>query len=81
MTVHKAQGSEFDCVLLILPDRDSPVITRELIYTGVTRASKRMDVWFNEDVLRAAVIRQAIRRSGLGDALAANESPELFMLD
>jgi len=38
MTVHKSQGSEFDNVLLLLPDRDSPVLTRELIYTGVTRA-------------------------------------------
>jgi exodeoxyribonuclease V alpha subunit len=75
MTVHKSQGSEFDRVLLILPDRDSPVLTRELVYTGVTRASKRVDVWFNEDVFRASVGRKAVRASGLRDALASNASP------
>jgi exodeoxyribonuclease V alpha subunit len=80
MTVHKAQGSEFDRVLLILPDRDSPVLSRELVYTGITRASKRVDIWFNPDVFRAAVRRQAIRRSGLREALTPNNSPELFDL-
>jgi exodeoxyribonuclease V alpha subunit len=69
MTVHKAQGSEFERVLFILPERDSPVVTRELIYTGVTRASKRVEVWFNEDVFRASVERKAVRRSGLREAL------------
>ncbi|MDZ7319061.1 MAG: exodeoxyribonuclease V subunit alpha, partial [candidate division KSB1 bacterium] len=44
MTVHKSQGSEFDQVLLLLPDRESPVITRELIYTGITRARNRVAV-------------------------------------
>ncbi len=38
LTVHKSQGSEFDRVLLILPDRESPVLSRELLYTGITRA-------------------------------------------
>jgi exodeoxyribonuclease V alpha subunit len=75
MTVHKSQGSEFDRVLLILPDRDSPVLTRELVYTGLTRASKRVEVWFNEEVLRASVGRKAVRASGLRDALAPNASP------
>jgi exodeoxyribonuclease V alpha subunit len=69
MTVHKSQGSEFERVLFILPDRDSPVVTRELIYTGLTRASKRVDVWFKEDVFRASVERKAMRRSGLREAL------------
>jgi exodeoxyribonuclease V alpha subunit len=72
MTVHKAQGSQFERVLFILPDRDSPVLSRELIYTGVTRASKRVDVWFTEPVLSAAIARQAIRRSGLRDALCGD---------
>ncbi len=40
MTIHKSQGSEFDKVLLILPERDSPVLTRELVYTGITRARR-----------------------------------------
>ncbi|MEY2486738.1 MAG: exodeoxyribonuclease alpha subunit [Verrucomicrobiota bacterium] len=70
MTVHKAQGSQFEHVLFLLPDRDSPLLTRELIYTGLTRASKRVDVWFNQEVFRNGVTRKAIRVSGLCDALA-----------
>jgi exodeoxyribonuclease V alpha subunit len=81
MTVHKSQGSEFDRVLLILPDRDSPVVTRELVYTGVTRASKRVDVWFNEEVFRASVGRKAVRASGLRDALTPNASPIALPLE
>ena len=69
MTVHKSQGSEFDTVLLLLPDRESPVLTRELIYTGITRAKESVEIWGSEDVFRAAVSRCIERRSGLRDAL------------
>jgi exodeoxyribonuclease V alpha subunit len=69
LTVHKSQGSEFDRLLLILPDRDSPVLTRELIYTGLTRARKQVEVWGEEDVFRQAVSRRTSRQSGLRDAL------------
>ena len=69
MTVHKSQGSEFDNVLLVLPDRESPVLTRELIYTGITRAKERVEVWGTEDVFRLAVSRSIERSSGLRDAL------------
>lgn len=69
MTVHKSQGSEFEKVLLLLPDRESPVLTRELIYTGVTRAARQVDVWFAEPTLRAALSRRVDRASGLRDAL------------
>jgi exodeoxyribonuclease V alpha subunit len=69
LTVHKSQGSEFDRVLFILPDRDSPVLTRELIYTGITRARERAEVWGEENVFRRAVARRTIRLSGLRDAL------------
>ena len=69
MTVHKSQGSEFDNVLLILPDKESPVLTRELIYTGLTRARSRVEVWFQESVLRAAIVRTIQRGSGLRDRL------------
>jgi len=69
MTVHKSQGSEFDRVLLILPDRDSPVLTRELIYTAITRAREHVEVWGTEGVFRAAVDRRTERTSGLRDAL------------
>jgi exodeoxyribonuclease V alpha subunit len=69
MTVHKSQGSEFDQVLLLLPDRDSPVLTRELIYTGVTRARRKVTIWGRDDVVHMAVARGVERSSGLRDAL------------
>lgn len=69
MTVHKSQGSEFYRVLLLLPDRDFPLLTRELAYTGITRAKKGVEIWGNEDVFRAAVCRRIERMSGLRDAL------------
>jgi exodeoxyribonuclease V alpha subunit len=69
LTVHKSQGSEFDRLLLILPDRDSPVLTRELIYTGLTRAREQVEVWGEESVFRQAASRRTSRQSGLRDAL------------
>ncbi len=69
MTVHKSQGSEFNEVLLILPDRDVPVLTRELIYTAVTRAKERITIWADEEVFKKAVARRIERMSGLRDAL------------
>ena len=69
MTVHKSQGSEFDRVLLLLPDKDFPLLTRELAYTGITRAKEGVEIWGNEDVFRAAVCRRIERMSGLRDAL------------
>ena len=69
MTVHKSQGSEFERVLLILPDRDGPILTRELIYTALTRASRSVEIWGRKEVFRAAVERRIERRSGLRDGL------------
>lgn len=69
MTVHKSQGSEFDRVLLILSDRDSPVLARELIYTGITRAREKVEIWGDEAVFKQAVTRRTERMSGLRDAL------------
>jgi exodeoxyribonuclease V alpha subunit len=71
MTVHKSQGSEFDRVLMLLPDRDMPLITRELIYTGLTRAKTEVDLWFEKSVFEAGVARRTERVSGLRDALVA----------
>jgi len=73
MTVHKSQGSEFNHTCLVLPDRLSPVLTRELIYTGITRARN----WFslitgNQDVLRDAVGQQVVRASGLAERLRSD---------
>lgn len=69
MTVHKSQGSEFDHVLLILPDRDVPLLTRELIYTGLTRARASVQVWGVESIFKNAVSRRIERTSGLRDLL------------
>ncbi len=69
MTVHKSQGSEFEHVLLILPDEDAPVLTRELVYTGITRARKSLTVWANPGVLETASSRSASISSGLRDML------------
>src|SRR6185369_8042697 len=64
MTVHKSQGSEFDRVLLILPDRDAPLLTRELLYTAITRAKKSVEILGSEALFLTAVERRIIRRSG-----------------
>ena len=69
MTVHKSQGSEFDRVLLLLPDSDSRVLTRELVYTGITRAREEIEIWGKEDVFLRSIGRSNSRRSGLRDAL------------
>lgn len=69
MTVHKSQGSEFDRVLLLLPDRPSRLITRELIYTGITRAKAEVEVWGIESVFLEGVKQRVKRSSGLRDAL------------
>ena len=69
MTVHKSQGSEFDHVALVLGDSDSPVMTRELLYTGVTRARRSLTVIATPEVIRGAIARGSRRRSGLVDAL------------
>ena len=71
MTVHKGQGSEFDRVLFILPREDTPVLTRELIYTGLTRARSQVELWWTESVFVSAVTRRAERNSGLRELLAS----------
>ena len=58
MTVHKSQGSEFGTVLLVLPDEPGPLLTRELLYTGITRARSRVIL----QAARPAVLGQAVRR-------------------
>lgn len=70
MTVHKAQGSEFDEVLLVLPTHDTRVLTRELVYTAVTRARRRVTVAGTESALRTALARGVTRTSGLPERLA-----------
>jgi exodeoxyribonuclease V alpha subunit len=66
MTVHKSQGSEFEHVALVLPDRITPVLTRELLYTGITRAKSRLTLVVPKPgVLRQAAQQQVVRSGGL----------------
>ncbi|NIH44916.1 exodeoxyribonuclease V subunit alpha [Enterobacter asburiae] len=65
MTVHKSQGSEFNHAALILPTQLSPVVTRELIYTAITRARQRLSLYTDERVLVQAIATRTERRSGL----------------
>ncbi|HEV7865545.1 MAG TPA: ATP-binding domain-containing protein, partial [Acidimicrobiia bacterium] len=65
MTIHKSQGSQFDTVAVLLPDPDSPILTRELLYTAVTRARSRLLLAGTEEAVRAAVTRPVARSSGL----------------
>jgi exodeoxyribonuclease V alpha subunit len=69
LTVHKSQGSEFDRVLLILPERFSETLGRELLYTAVTRARVHVEIWGREEVFLRAVERRIERESGLRDRL------------
>ena len=69
MTVHKSQGSEFDTVALLLPDNKTPLLTRNLIYTGITRAKRQAEIWGPANVLRLAVEDAPARNSGLADVL------------
>lgn len=71
ITIHKSQGSEFDDVVILLPDEDNPVLSRELIYTGITRARKNVWVHADKDVLRTAMSRKTLRFSGLRAMLMA----------
>ena len=69
MSIHKSQGSEFDRVAVILPEADSPLLSRELLYTAITRARQGVTVYAGEAALRAAIGRSAGRDSGLGARL------------
>ena len=76
MTVHKAQGSEFDHILLVLPDRDGPLNHASLIYTGVTRARSQAVVYADRKLLAAGLRNWTERRSGLADALRSRKTHE-----
>lgn len=65
MTVHRAQGSQFASVTVVLPPAESPLLTRELLYTAITRARERVRVVGSEAAVRAAVARPVARASGL----------------
>ena len=64
MTIHKSQGSEFPHAVVSLPPPTSPILTRELLYTAVTRAKEQVTVVSSEASLRAAIGRPVARASG-----------------
>lgn len=65
MSVHKSQGSEFDHVCIVLPDDDSPLLSRELLYTAITRARRHVTLIASRSVLAAMIDRHVGRASGL----------------
>ena len=71
MTVHKSQGSEFNDVLFILPEQNMPILTKEVLYTGITRAKNKVILVCSEEILAQASARKIIGNSGLADRLRA----------
>jgi exodeoxyribonuclease V alpha subunit len=73
MTIHKSQGSEFDEVVIVLPETPNPVLSKELLYTAISRAKKRILLAATENILNITVARKLTRASGLADKLSANK--------
>jgi exodeoxyribonuclease V alpha subunit len=69
MTIHKSQGSEFDATYMLLPQNYTPLLSRELVYTGITRAKKSLHLYANTDVIDRAINSPTQRASGLARAL------------
>jgi exodeoxyribonuclease V alpha subunit len=73
LTVHKSQGSEFDEVVLVLPAKRSPVVTRELIYTGVTRARQAVTIHSSRETFLEGCRTRVQRASALAGKLGWND--------
>ncbi|MDD7804431.1 MAG: exodeoxyribonuclease V subunit alpha [Endozoicomonas sp. (ex Botrylloides leachii)] len=69
MTIHKSQGSEFEHTVIALPDSFNPIITRELLYTGITRAKKKLDIFCEKTLLLSTINTPTQRTSGLKERL------------
>ena len=69
MTIHKSQGSGFDNVLISLPQKENPILTRELLYTAITRAKKSVELWCPESLIETTLNSEVVRHSGLADRL------------
>ena len=72
MTIHKSQGSEFPHTVMALPEQMTPVLTRELVYTGITRAKSRLDLFTPPQILIQSIKQKTQRSSGLKDRLTYN---------
>jgi exodeoxyribonuclease V alpha subunit len=73
MTIHKSQGSEFAEVIVILPAEENPILTRELVYTAITRAKSRVYLVASKSILEKAITTPTRRHTGLREML---ESPD-----
>lgn len=71
LTIHKSQGSEFLRVAMVLDRKAGDLLSRELVYTALTRAKQQIDVWADREVLRYAVSRRTLRQTGLAEQLAS----------
>jgi exodeoxyribonuclease V alpha subunit len=69
-TIHKAQGSEFDCIAVLIPEHSLPILTRELLYTAVSRARKSVVLVGSIESMQAAAARKGTRYSGLAELLS-----------
>ncbi|MCZ4582988.1 exodeoxyribonuclease V subunit alpha [Rhodococcus opacus] len=69
MTIHRSQGSQYDTVSVVLPGEASSLLTRELLYTAITRARQHVRIIGSEDAVRAGVQRRVLRASGLRRAI------------
>jgi exodeoxyribonuclease V alpha subunit len=75
ITIHRSQGSEYhDVAVLLPPDPDNRVLTRELVYTAISRAKNHAEIWTTDDSLRAALARPIRRQGGLRERLAAESA-------
>jgi len=70
MTIHKSQGSEFENVCVLLPEEDSALLTRELLYTAITRAKSDISLMAAEHIIRTTVATQHYRETGLAEQLS-----------
>jgi exodeoxyribonuclease V alpha subunit len=69
LTVHKSQGSEYRHVIFILPPGDSPIMSRELVYTAISRSRETVEIWGQEDTFKQAVSNRTRSTSGILDFL------------
>ena len=66
MTIHKSQGSEYDSVILVLPSSaESKILSKELIYTGVTRAKNALLIYAKKEVFKTGIENEVMRASGM----------------
>ncbi len=72
LTIHKSQGSGYRKVVIVLPDTDNPVLTRELLYTAITRARNHVLLLGSQEIIQTALKRRTIRQSGLSERLKIN---------